>query len=70
MAVPADAPLMENLDLPDGYKVVFAALDPTTGAAVANVVITEASIFGTLLGTAATQELTLGPFMFVPGPGA
>ena len=70
VALPVDAPLAPELDLPDGYKVVFAALNPTTGAAVASVVVKEVSIFGTLLGTAGTVDLVLGPFMFVPGPGA
>lgn len=70
MAVPVDAPLAPELDLPDGYQVVFAALNPTTGAAVASVVVTEVSIFGTILGSAATEQLVLGPFMLVPGPGS
>jgi hypothetical protein len=60
----------EDLDLPDGYQVVFAAVDPTTGNAVANVVVTSVSLFGTILGTGQTGGLALGPFMLVPGPGA
>ena len=70
MPLPVDAPLAPDLDLPDGYRVIFAALDPATGAPIANVVVTNVSIFGTLLGTATGSELTLGPFMLVPGPGA
>ena len=70
MAVPVDAPLAPELDLPDGYRVVFAALNPTTGAAVPGVVVEDVSIFGTILGTAATEQITLGPFMLVPGPGS
>ena len=70
MPVPVDAPLAEDLDLPDGYRVVFDAVDPLTGAAVGSVTVSNVSIFGTILGTAASTDLTLGPFMLVPGPGA
>lgn len=71
MAVPTDAPLPQNCDLPDGYIVQFAALDPTTGATVGGVNVSNVSIFGTLLTTAAAGGTgTEGPFMLVPGPGA
>jgi len=70
MTVPTPAPLPPELDLPDGYQVVFAALDPTTGNAVSGVVVGDVSIFGTILGTGVGGGLALGPFMFVPGPAA
>ena len=70
MAVPVAVAMPPDLDLPDGYQVVFAAVDPTTGNAVANVTVTAVSIFGTILGSAGTVDLTLGPFMLVPGPGS
>jgi hypothetical protein len=66
-----DAPMPEDLDLPDGYLLTWAAIDPTTGADVAGVVVSNVSIFGTDLrtGTGGGDEL-VGPFMLVPGPGA
>ena len=70
MPEPIAVSMPPDLDLPDGYRVVFAAVDPATGNAVPNVTVTAVSIFGTILGTAASGGLTLGPFMLVPGPGA
>lgn len=59
-----------DLDLGDGYVIRLAALDPTTGAAVTGVVVTDVSIFGTNLGATAASSFAYGPFMLVPGPGA
>jgi hypothetical protein len=70
MAVPVAVPMPPELDLPDGYQVVFAAVDPTTGNPVTGVVVTNVSLFGTILGTGSGGQLELGPFMLVPGPGA
>lgn len=65
------AALAGDLDLPDGYQVVWAAIDPTTGADVSGVAVSGVSIFGTALGAGSgTQTGQLGPFMLVPGPGA
>ncbi len=50
MAAPLKAAMPENLDLPDGYMVEWAAINPTTGADVAGVVVNSVSIFGTTLG--------------------
>lgn len=61
-----------ELDLPDGYIVTWAAIDPTTGADVAGVVVSNVSMFGTLLGGGSTvgTNTILGPYMLVPGPSA
>ena len=59
-----------DLDLPDGYVVTWAALDPTTGADVPGVVVSGVSLFGTLLDDGSGGGSPLGPFMLVPGPGA
>lgn len=67
MAVPTNAPMAQNCDLPDGYIVQFAAVDPTTGADIAGVVVNNVSIYGTLLSTGAPIA---GTFMLVPGPGS
>lgn len=60
-----------DLDLPDGYIVEWAAID-ATGADVAGVIVNNVSIFGTMLGSAASSggSSVVGPFMLVPGPGA
>ena len=64
------AALPADLDLPDGYIVTWAAIDPTTGADVAGVVVSGVSLFGTKLGQGGGGTSDLGPFMLVPGPGA
>jgi hypothetical protein len=66
-----DAPMPEDLDLPDGYVLTWAAIDPTTGADVAGVLVSGVSLYGEALGdgTGGGGEL-VGPFMLVPGPGA
>lgn len=70
MAHPFTASMPQLLDLADGYIIRLNALDPTTGAAVAGVKVTDVSIFGTNLGSAAASTFAYGPFMLVPGPGA
>lgn len=66
------AGLAEDLDLPDGYQIVWAAIDPTTGADVSGVKVTGVSIFGTMLGTGTGGQgpPPAGPYMLVPGPNA
>lgn len=70
MPEPLTASMPQLCDLPDGYIVRFNALDPTTGAAVANVVVTGVSIYGQNLGSSGGPDVTFGPFMLVPGPDA
>lgn len=50
MPQPINAPMPEDLDLPDGYVIQWNAVDPVTGANVGGVVVTAVSIFGTALG--------------------
>ena len=57
-AQPINAPMPEDLDLPDGYVIQWNAVDPATGANVAGVVVTDVSIFGTALGSAASGSGT------------
>jgi hypothetical protein len=65
------ASLPSDLDLPDGYIVRWAAVDPATGAAVTGVKVSNVSLFGTALGTGDGSGGTItGPFMLVPGPAA
>lgn len=71
MSAPVIAPLPADLDLPDGYVMEWAAIDPTTGADVAGVVVSSVSIFGTALGTGSGNGGgVVGPYMLVPGPFA
>jgi hypothetical protein len=64
-------PMAQDLDLPDGYIVEWSAIDATTGADVAGVVVTNVSIFGTDLGGfGGGGPQIVGPYMLVPGPGA
>jgi hypothetical protein len=66
-----DAPMPEDMDLPDGYVMTWAAIDPNTGGDIAGVVVSNVSLFGTDLGTGGGGDGGLvGPFMLVPGPGA
>lgn len=71
MSQAVTASLAEDLDLPDGYQVVWAAIDPTTGADIAGVKVSNVSLFGTNLGEGTiTGTQQLGPYMLVPGPQA
>lgn len=62
MAKPLDISLPQDCQLSSGYTVSFEALDPTDGATVTGVVISDAVIFGTPLGTG---SLAAGPFQVV-----
>lgn len=71
MAAPLEASFAPSLNLPDGYVVVWAAIDPTSGGDVSGVVVYDVSIFGASLGAGFSQGGTGGvPYMLVPGPGA
>lgn len=70
MPAPMVAPLPPALDLDDGYIVRFAALDPTTGATVANVTVSAATLQVVNLSGSDVAALQSGPFILVPGPSA
>jgi hypothetical protein len=67
---PLTVALPPNLVLTDGWKVTIAAVDPTTGADVSGVKITEALIQVEVIEGVGGESLNSGPFMLVPGPGA
>ena len=46
-----------DLDLPDGYVLQWAAIDPLTGADITGVVVSGVSIFGTMLGSLASPNV-------------
>ena len=60
MAEALTASMPQLLDLPDGYVVTWAAIDPTTGADVAGVVVSDVSIFGTTLGAGYSGSFNVG----------
>lgn len=69
------AGIADNLVLADGYIVRFAAVDPTTGADVSGVTVTNVNIDGDTKGTSAPPPpggftLETGPYMLVGGPEA
>jgi hypothetical protein len=70
MAKPYSASMPDNLDLPGNWTIRFAALDPSTGNAVAGVSVSGASLIVTNVGDGSDAELATGPFMLVPGPDA
>jgi hypothetical protein len=70
MAQPLTVAFPPNLVLTDGWLVTITAIDPTTGALVSGVTISEALMQVEVLEGAGGFALSSGPFMFVPGPGA
>lgn len=70
MSLPVKTGLPDNMSIGPGYTIRFTAVDPTTGAVVAGVTVSDASIFCTASSGVGGTDLSSGPFMFVPGPGA
>jgi hypothetical protein len=68
MAAPMKTGMPVELDLPAGYTLRFTALDPTTGAANTDVVVSSAAITAEPVGGTQAGQLEVGPFMLVPGP--
>lgn len=64
------ANMPEGIVVSGDYKIRFAAVDPSTGAAVSGVKVSNVDIDGVPQGATTGQELKPGPFMLVPGPGA
>lgn len=70
MSLPVKTGFPDDMRLGDGWTIRFAAVDPTTGANVAGVVISLVNVGGDDGGTGPADDVELGPFMLVPGPGA
>ncbi len=68
MAEPLIAPMPPDCPLDFGCSIEFVAIDPTSGNAVTGVKISNASIY--LSSSDSATDLSSGPFMLVPGPGA
>lgn len=57
MGAPMVTGLPENLDIGEGYTLRYTALDPSTGAEVAAVVITAANFTAQPLGQTTADQL-------------
>lgn len=71
MAQKINVPLPDEFVIGDGWTVEWDAVDASTGASVAGVVVSDANLTAVDLSSGAgTGGETVGPFMLVPGPGA
>ncbi len=69
MAAPMVASLPPGIELGGGAMVQFAALDPVTGAVVAAVTISDATIQVNNLSDSALSNLETGRWYLVPERG-
>ena len=67
-SAPVTGAFPPDMDLDAGYTFAWDAVDAATGATVANVTVSLATIQADNLGSLAA--LDVGPFMVVPGPAA
>ncbi len=68
-AQPLIAPMAPDIDLDTGCTVVFEAINPTTGAAVTGVTISNALLRVDYAG-GGDGSSGPGPFLLIPGPSA
>lgn len=71
MAQKIDVALPEDVVIGDGWIVEWDAVDPTTGASVSGVIVTEANVTAADASSGGgSGAFDSGPFMLVPGAGA
>jgi len=70
MSQKVQASMADNLEIGAGWQVQLNAVDPTTGANISGVVVSGVVIMAENAAPEAPGDLTSGPFMLVPGPGA
>lgn len=70
MAEKYKASMPPGLHLNNDWQLQLIAVDPTTGANVANVTVSGVAIVAEPMGAGAPGAVKVGPFMLVPGPGA
>lgn len=64
------APMPQDIDLVGNYTIRLTAIDPTTGALIANVNVESLVITAATVGATVPGDLAVGPFLLVPGPEA
>lgn len=64
-----DVPMPEDLDLGDGWTLRVTALDPTTGAVVSGVNVSNVAIQVVDVNNVGGPGLETGEWLLVPGPG-
>lgn len=69
MAQKVDVSMPQDLDLPAGWTVRVTAVDGT-GVVVSGVKVSNMAIVADAPLGADAGQLSVGPFMLVPGPGA
>jgi hypothetical protein len=63
--------LPEDVGIGDGWTVEWDAVDPSTGASVAGVIVSDANVTADDTSSGGgTGGFESGPFMLVPGPDA
>jgi hypothetical protein len=67
-AAPQKEPMPPDCTLDNGCTISFAAISPTTGAAITGVTVSNANIY--VQSVSGTVDISSGPFMLVPGPDA
>jgi hypothetical protein len=71
MAQKINVALPEDVVIGDGWTVEWDAIDPNTGASVAGVIVSDASVTAADLSAGGgAGGFDSGPFMLVPGPEA
>jgi hypothetical protein len=69
MAQKYNAGLVDTLTPSQNWQIQFVAVDPTSGVAVAGAKVSNVNFIVEMIrGT--VEDLQVGPFMLVPGPGA
>lgn len=70
MPAPLTAPMPPDLELDGNYTIRLTAVDPTTGAVVSGVTVSNLAMQVVDLTGQAGQGLDIGPYLLVPGSGA
>lgn len=70
MSLPVKTGFPDDIRAGGAWTIEFAAVDPTSGADVAGVVISLVNIGGEVEAGSLAAADQFGPFMLVPGPGA
>jgi len=70
VSLPVKTGFPDDVRAGGSWRIRFAALDPTTGADVAGVVVSLVNIGGEVTAGTVGAEGEAVPYLLVPGPGA